>query len=122
MKSAEIKFVVDECTGPKVAAWLGSQGYDVFSVFHQIRGSSDIKILEKANLEKRVIITNDKDFGELIFKNGLPHKGVVFLRLDDERAANKIFCLDKLFTSQIVHLQNNFTVVTENSVRIIRQP
>lgn len=100
-----MKFLVDECTGQKVANWLSSLGYDLFSVPSQGQGMKDLQILEKANLENRIIITNDKDFGELIFKNSHIHKGVIFLRLNNETSANKISVLKNLFDS---HLQLMF--------------
>jgi hypothetical protein len=36
-----MRFLVDECTGPAVAAWLKDQGYDVFSIFEKARGIND---------------------------------------------------------------------------------
>ena len=46
-------------------------------------------ILRKASEENWILITNDKGFGERIYRERHPHRGVVLLRLDDERAANK---------------------------------
>jgi predicted nuclease of predicted toxin-antitoxin system len=43
-----MRFLVDECTGPAVARWLIEQGFEVFSVFDQARGSDDEVILQKA--------------------------------------------------------------------------
>jgi predicted nuclease of predicted toxin-antitoxin system len=88
-----MRFLVDECTGTKVAKWLKQQGYEVFSVYEQARGITDNQVLEKANAENWILITNDKDFGEKIYREKYKHRGVIFLRLDDERAANKITVL-----------------------------
>lgn len=63
-----MKFIVDECTGPKVAKWPKSIGYDILSVYDESRGADDETIITKANKENFILITNDKDFGELIFK------------------------------------------------------
>ena len=43
-----MRFLVDECTGPAVAAWLRNQNHEVFSVFEQSRGMSDEDIIQKA--------------------------------------------------------------------------
>jgi predicted nuclease of predicted toxin-antitoxin system len=83
-----MRFLVDECTGPAVALWLRQQDHDVISVYDEIRGADDRKVIEKAYEQNRILITNDKDFGELIFREKKPHKGVILLRLEDERAAN----------------------------------
>ena len=44
-----MRFLVDECTGPAVAAWLRSKGHDVFSVFEEARGMDDEGIARKAD-------------------------------------------------------------------------
>jgi predicted nuclease of predicted toxin-antitoxin system len=85
-----MRFLVDECTGPKVAAWLYSQGHEIFSVFDEARGAEDDEVIQKAYDERWILITNDKDFGEKVYRERRPHRGVIFMRLEDERAANKI--------------------------------
>ena len=115
-----MKFIVDECTGPGVARWLYHENYDVFSIYEHARGMSDEHILKKAVIENRILITNDKDFGEMVFRERKPHKGIIFLRLEDERAANKIKLLALLLKNFSDHLTDNFVVVTEKNVRIVR--
>jgi predicted nuclease of predicted toxin-antitoxin system len=83
-----MKFIVDECTGPTVAKWLAIEGHDVISISPDRKGISDKEILKIAVSEERILITNDKDFGELIFKNNHSHCGVILLRLSDETATN----------------------------------
>lgn len=60
-----MRFLVDECTGPAVAAWLRSEQHEVFSVYEEARGLSDLEIIEKAYNENWIAITNDKDFAKL---------------------------------------------------------
>lgn len=119
MPESKIRFIVDECTGPLVAKWLSSKNYTVLSVYDTLKGIKDIEILRIAQEEKWVIITNDKDFGELVYKNNLPHYGIVLLRLIDERSINKIDVLEKLINNHFDEMNGKFIVVTENSVRII---
>lgn len=115
-----MKFIVDECTGPTVAKWLINVGYDVLSISLDRRGISDKEILKIAVDEERILITNDKDFGELIFKEKLPHRGVVFLRLANETATNKVFVLKNLLQNHIRMIdKKHFIVVTEKSIRSI---
>lgn len=116
-----MRFVVDECTGPAVAQWLRKRGYEVFSVYEQARGITDDEIVEKANSEKWILITNDKDFGEKIFRDKQSHQGVVLLRLEDERARNKVASLQQLLENYSDKIENNFIVVTENQVRIAKK-
>ena len=112
-----MKFLVDECTGPTVARWLEQQGHDVFSVYDQARGISDDRIIEIAQIEQRILITNDRGFGDKVFRERRPHHGVVFLRLADERAVNKIRVLDQLISQHGDALSDRFVVVTESRVR-----
>src|SRR5919205_3531036 len=85
-----MRFLVDECTGPGVAAWLQGQGHEVFSVFDEARGIEDDEVIRKAYDESWILITNDKDFGEKVYRERRPHRGVIFMRLEDERSTNKI--------------------------------
>jgi predicted nuclease of predicted toxin-antitoxin system len=73
-----MKLLVDECTGPAVARWLEQQGHDVFSVYDRARGIDDDKVIEIAQGEGRILITNDRGFGEKVFRERRPHHGVVF--------------------------------------------
>jgi predicted nuclease of predicted toxin-antitoxin system len=114
-----MRFLVDECTGPKVAAWLREQ-YEVFSVYEQLRGASDDVILKKAHDENWILITNDSDFGEKIYRERKLHKGIIFLRLEDERAVNKIAVLKRLLEQYSGNLPNQFVVVTETKVRFAK--
>ena len=110
-------FLVDECTGPTVARWLRTLGHDVFSVYDEARGSMVEELLSRAVTEDRILITNDKDFGELVFRERWPHRGIVLLRLDDERAADKIAALERLLVHHAERLAGRFVVVTESAAR-----
>jgi len=112
-----MRFLVDECTGPAAARWLREQGHVVFSVYEEARGTPDAEIIQKAFLENWILVTNDKDFGTKGYRNELPHKGIVLLRLKDERAASKIDTLDRLLANFADQLANRFVVVTETQVR-----
>jgi predicted nuclease of predicted toxin-antitoxin system len=112
-----MRFLVDECTGPAVALWLRSQGHDVFSIFEEARGITDNQIIKKAFEEQRILLTNDKDFGEKVYKNKLPHCGVILLRLQDERSTVKIDIIQKLLNEYANDISGCFVIVTEHQVR-----
>jgi predicted nuclease of predicted toxin-antitoxin system len=116
-----MRFLVDECTGPAVAAWLLKQGYEVFSVFDSARGMDDDTKVQKAYSENWILITNDKDFGEKVYREQRSHHGVILLRLDDERASVKISVLGQLLANHAERLPDQFVVVTENNVRFAKQ-
>ena len=115
-----MRFIVDECTGPTVAQWLRQNGHDVFSVYEEARGLDDESILQKAATDDRVLITNDKDFGEMIFRQRREHNRVDLLRLQDERRPNKIEVLEHLLQRYADQIPRSFVVATESAVRIAR--
>jgi predicted nuclease of predicted toxin-antitoxin system len=116
-----MRFLVDECTGPAVAEWLQTQGHEVFSVYDSARGMDDNEIVQKAFEENWILVTNDKDFGDQIYREHKPHHGVILLRLDNERAKNKIDVLKQLLTSYADRLPDQFIVATEEKVRFAKQ-
>ena len=116
-----MRFLVDECTGPAVGAWLRDQNHDVFSVFDQARGMDDDDIIQKALDEQWVLITNDKDFGDKVYRDGRLHRDVILLRLEDERPASKIEVLSRLLKAYSGRIPNSFLVVTESQVRFARK-
>lgn len=115
-----MRFIVDECTGPSVAEWLRSLNHTVFSVYDEAKGMDDERIIDKAHRENYIIITNDKDFGELVYRSRKKHNGIVLLRLEDERPENKISILKHLLESYADYLANSFVIVTQTTVRIIK--
>ena len=90
-----LKFLVDESTGGKVYSFLNNKGFDVKFVANIMPRAEDIEILKFAEIEERVLITNDKDFGELIFRLKRPSSGVILLRLrkDFPDTENKLLLL-----------------------------
>ncbi len=115
-----MRFLVDECTGPAVAHWLRERKHEVFSVYEQARGMDDDAIIQKAFAEDWILITNDKDFGEKVYREQRLHRGIVLLRLEDERAISKIDTIRRLLERYADQLSGHFVVVTETQVRFAR--
>ncbi len=115
-----MRFLVDECTGPAVAQWLRRHDHEVFSVYEEARGANDDEIINKAFAEDWILITNDKGIGEKIYREHHPHKGMILLRLNDERAFNKIETVRRLLESYSGQLYEHFVVVTETQVRFVQ--
>ena len=116
-----MRFIVDECTGPAVAQWIRDQGHEVFSLYANERGMDDDILIQKAFSENWILITNDKDFGEKVYREHRPHQGVILLRLDDERVPNKIATLDRLIHAYGNRLTGHFVVASEKQVRFARR-
>ena len=115
-----MRFLVDECTGPAVARWLREQKHEVYSVYEEASGLDDDAVIARAFAGNWILITNDKDFGEKVYREHRPHNGVVLLRLEDERVVNKIAALQRLLEGFAEQLANQFVVVTERQIRFAR--
>ena len=74
-----MRLLADENMPHDVVAALRRAGHDVTWIREQAPGSSDQHVLETAQAEQRIVLTFDKDFGELAFHRGLPATCVVIL-------------------------------------------
>lgn len=103
-----------------MARWLRQEGHDVFSVYDEARGMGDAEIIQKAFTDNWILITNDKGFGEKVYRERHLHRGVILLRLENERPACKIDTIRRLLRRYSDRLPGNFAVVTEKRVRFGR--
>lgn len=117
---AKLKLLLDENIGTEVFIFLERQGYDVVSVLDKKPGIEDREVLEQAQKDRRIVITLDKDFGRLIYRNSQRHAGVILLRLDDESPRSISQTLARLLVNYNLELSEKFTVVTETKVRLRR--
>ena len=75
-----MNFVADEsCARPVIQA-LREAGHDVVAIAEIARGATDDQVLDRALKEKRVLITEDRDFGELVYARGRSSAGVILVR------------------------------------------
>jgi predicted nuclease of predicted toxin-antitoxin system len=115
-----MKFLLDESVEFRLHSFLQTLGHDVTSVAKDyLYGLLDEDVLAMATQEQRILITNDKDFGELIFRHQFPHSGGIFLRMKDADIEAKRFRLQEVITEHSDQL-DQFLVVTSKSVRIRR--
>lgn len=113
-----VKFIVDESTGKAVVQLLRQLGYDVLAVSESMSQASDADILKRALENSRILITNDEDFGELIYRSGKAHAGVILLRLSDERSANRVRVVRTVLEHHLGRLSGNFVVASEKRLRV----
>lgn len=101
---------------------LISQGHDVLSAVDINPALDDETLLAIANDERRIMLTEDKDFGELVFARGLPHHGVI--RFSDANDETKIAAMNDLISehSDTLLTGNAIVVVAPNGLRISRSP
>ena len=113
-----MKFLLDENISKNVAQFLTQLGHTAFRVKLINPGIEDYQVLRLANEKEAILITLDKDYGELIFKHGKSHKGVIFLRLENQTSENTIKVLAWLLSTYPVEkFQHNFVTTVEKDGR-----
>ena len=115
-------FLVDESSGQAVIDVLRRAGYDVVGVAELLPQADDQTIIAHAAQTGRVLVTNDKDFGEHIYRGAERHSGVLLLRPHDDRASTKAHLAISVVRAHGELLLGNFTVATERRVRVRRPP
>lgn len=96
-----MRFLLDESAEARIATFLIARGHDATRIGRDYPAAlSDEQVLALAHQERRVLIANDKDFGELVVRRRLPHRGVVLFRFPlDATAQEKIRALDRLLAA-----------------------
>ena len=119
-----MKFLFDQSADFRLIAHLRSRGHDVTAISRDYPHSlADEDVLSIARQEKRILVVADRDFGELIFRQGLEHEGVLFFRLPGADLQTKIDHLDTALTDYADELEAcEFLVVTPGQIRVARQP
>ncbi len=114
-------FLADENIPLYAVKQLQKEGYKVISVTEEFAGSSDEKILELSSRNKWVIITFDKDFGELIYKqkSNKPY-GIILMRVTPKSPEYILQLLKWLLLQTNISFEVNFVVLNKDKVRVIK--
>ena len=115
----QYRFLLDENAESRIGRALQALGHDVKTIARDYPASlPDRQILALAVAEDRILVTNDRDFGDLIFRQGQSHRGVIYVRLPLDSTANeKIARLQQILVSHRERL-NGFPVITPGGVRV----
>lgn len=113
-----MKFLVDVGIGKKVENWLKENGFDVLSVRDIDSRAKDSQILRWAVDQQRMIISMDKDFGELVYNSGMHHAGVLILRLEDADGDTKVEVTKKILAEYYDKIESHFCVFQDGRLRI----
>ena len=118
-----MKFLIDECVGYSTVKWFLNKDYDTIWIAEKFPGYSDTQVLDKALQENRILVTRDKDFGDMIFRHKKNHCGILLLKFEDKLIIDQINSLKKFFsnTEFAEKLKVSFVVLSSGSVRVIEQ-
>jgi predicted nuclease of predicted toxin-antitoxin system len=117
-----MEFLADESCAMPVIRALREAGHDVVAIAEIATGSTDDQVLERAVKEERVLITEDRDFGELVYARGRSSLGVILLRFHSRALLAKTGTLLEAISRLGSRLESSFTVVEPGRVRISSRP
>ena len=112
-----MKIVADENIDRLVIERLQADGHDVISIAHQFKSSPDVEVLSVSNTERALLITEDKDFGEVVFHKQRSHFGVLLVRLVGVSRPERIRMVCDIIQRRGGELSNAFSVLTPGSLR-----
>lgn len=113
-----LRLLIDVNVGKTVEQWLKDSGFDVVAVRDIDPSLADNLILDRGLLANRLVVTMDKDFGELVYRLGQGHSGVLLLRLEADTSQEKIKALDTILRTYSEHLHDNFCVYQKGKLRV----
>jgi predicted nuclease of predicted toxin-antitoxin system len=113
-----VKFLTDVGVGKKVEEWLAENDYDVIAIRDLNPGMSDQEILSIAVQDRRLVITMDKDFGEMVYRAGQQHTGVLLLRLEEASGREKMRVVAEIVSRHADKLAGKFCVYQKGRLRI----
>lgn len=112
------RLLANENFPAKSVLFLESKGYDIMSVGKDCPGITDAEIMEIAIHEQRLILTFDRDYGDLIFrKDYKPTEGVIYLRLENYEPDFPGQLVDSIITTSNIEFTNKLTVVDKQGIR-----
>lgn len=113
-----MNLVADEGVDGNIVDRLRQDGHDVRYIAEMEPGISDDIVLSLANVQEALLLTEDKDFGELVFRQGLVHSGVVLIRLAGLASEMKAAMVSAVFHDHAAELSEAFSVISPGMVRI----
>lgn len=112
-----MKFLADECCDSGLVAHLREEGHDVLYVTEEKAGATDDTVLLDAYKEGRILLTEDKDFGELVYRLKKPCPGIILIRIDVREKNTKWNRLRTLIEKYEGRLAGHFVVVDPQKFR-----
>jgi predicted nuclease of predicted toxin-antitoxin system len=116
-----MNFLADESIDWPIVERLRNENYHVEYVVEIGPGISDERVLEIANLTRAILLTSDKDFGEIVFYQKRVTQGVVLIRLAGMSPASKGAVVAEALKDHASELIQAFTVIVPGAIRIRRR-
>jgi len=113
-----MKLVADESVDFSIVKNLRTLGFDVLSISESHSGISDAMVLQLAFEKQQLLITEDKDFGELAHRMKMEHAGILLIRMNDLPRSERILKITTAIETYYPILLNKFSVLSANGLRL----
>ena len=113
-----MKFVADESLDGAIVQRLRQNGHELISIAEMQPGIEDPDVLAISRNEDAMLLTADRDFGDLVFRQHLLHRGILLVRLEGLSPDQKAELVSEALTTHGQEMSGSFAVLTRDSLRI----
>ena len=113
-----MKLVADESVDFGIISQLRQLGIGIISISEDSPGIKDSEVLKIAAENQCLLVTEDKDFGELAYRLKLVHSGILLIRLSDIARKERIAIVVETIETHFEKLLYNFSVLSKSGLRI----
>lgn len=113
-----MRFVADECVDQQIVDALRESGYSVKYIKEISRRIRDEEVIALAETDNAILLTLDKDFGELIYRQRKSNNGVILIRLHGLKPTSKARVVVSAVEDKGKEMEGFFTVISPNLIRI----
>lgn len=113
-----MKIVADESVDYEIILSLRKNDFTVLSIDELLKGADDDTVLNYALQNDSILITEDKDFGELVYRLNKAHLGIILIRLSGIESKLKAELTVKSIKDNIQIIRNSFCVISPSQTRI----
>jgi predicted nuclease of predicted toxin-antitoxin system len=117
-----LRFLADESCDFAVVRALRAAGHDVLAVSEFTQRSDDRELIELARREDRILLTEDKDFGRLVYASHADSAGVILIRFPGNARRSLVQSVEHIVREQGGRLASAFVVVQPGHIRMSRKP
>jgi predicted nuclease of predicted toxin-antitoxin system len=113
-----VKIVADESVDKQIVDKLRTQGHEVLYIAELDPGIDDETVLLRSRESNALLLTADKDFGDLVFRQRLLHSGVLLIRFAGLTSDEKASTIAGVFELHGEAMSKRFAVLSKRSLRL----
>ncbi len=113
-----MRILADENLPRAIVLWLRGEGHNVLYAAKSCPGVSDSDLLTESETQGHIVLTEDKDFGDLVYRDRRNSHGVILIRMENLPVSARLTRRQAVWTVVESNLPGNFVVVSETKMRV----